>query len=34
MKYLPVFPDRFASLAHARQFLDEFMHAGSVRNSV
>ena len=27
MKYLPVFPDRFVSLAHARQFLDEFVHA-------
>lgn len=27
MKYLPVFPDRFTSLAHARQFLDEFVHA-------
>jgi hypothetical protein len=27
MKYLPVFPDRFASLAHARQFLNEFVHA-------
>jgi putative transposase len=27
MKYLPVFPDRFVSLAHARQFLNEFMHA-------
>jgi transposase InsO family protein len=27
MKYLPVFPDRFASLAHARQFLDEFVNA-------
>ena len=27
LKYLPVFPDRFASLAHARQFLDEFVHA-------
>jgi putative transposase len=27
MKYLPVFPDRFASLAHARQFMDEFVHA-------
>jgi transposase InsO family protein len=27
MKYLPAFPDRFASLAHARQFLDEFVNA-------
>ncbi|OMH25198.1 hypothetical protein BKD30_06525 [Tersicoccus phoenicis] len=27
MKYLPDFPDRFTSLAHARQFLDEFAHA-------
>lgn len=27
MKYLPVFPDRFASLTQARQFLDEFVHA-------
>lgn len=27
MKYLPVFPDRFVSLTHARQFLDEFVHA-------
>ncbi|OMH26709.1 IS3 family transposase [Tersicoccus phoenicis] len=27
MKYLPEFPDRFTSLAHARQFLDEFAHA-------
>lgn len=27
MKYLPLFPDRFVSLAHARQFLDEFVHA-------
>lgn len=27
MKYLPVFPDRFVSLTHARQFLDEFVNA-------
>jgi len=27
MKYLPVFPDRFSSLGHARQFLGEFVHA-------
>jgi putative transposase len=27
MKYLPIFPDRFASLSHARQFLDEFVNA-------
>ena len=27
MKYLPVFPDRFDSLDHARRFLDEFVHA-------
>ncbi|QUY62384.1 Transposase [Gulosibacter molinativorax] len=27
MKYLPEFPDRFSSLVHARQFLDEFVHA-------
>lgn len=27
MKYLPVFPDRFLSLTHARQFLDEFVNA-------
>ncbi len=27
MKYLPTFPDRFVSLTHARQFLDEFVHA-------
>jgi transposase InsO family protein len=27
MKYLPVFPERFASLAAAREFLDEFVHA-------
>ncbi len=27
MKYLPVFPDRFVSLTHARQFMDEFVHA-------
>lgn len=25
MKYLPVFPDRFASLAHAREFLSQFV---------
>jgi hypothetical protein len=27
MKYLPVFPDRFDDLDHARRFLDEFFHA-------
>lgn len=27
MKYLPVFPDRFEDLAHARRFMDEFTHA-------
>lgn len=27
MKYLPVFPDRFSSLADARRFMDEFAHA-------
>ncbi|BDZ40417.1 transposase [Microbacterium suwonense] len=27
MKYLPVFPDRFSSLGHARQFLGEFVNA-------
>ncbi len=27
MKYLPVFPERFSSLAHARAFMDEFVHA-------
>lgn len=27
MKYLPVFPDRFASLGHAREFLGEFVQA-------
>lgn len=27
MKYLPVFPDRFGSLQHARQFMAEFVHA-------
>jgi transposase InsO family protein len=25
MKYLPVFPDRFASLGHAREFLGEWL---------
>ncbi len=27
MKYLPVFPERFGSLGHARQFIDEFVDA-------
>jgi len=27
MKYLPVFPERFASLAHAREFMTEFVEA-------
>ena len=27
MKYLPVFPDRFGSLQHAREFIAEFVHA-------
>ncbi|WP_417562256.1 IS3 family transposase [Microbacterium sp.] len=27
MKYLPLFPDRFDDLAHARRFLDEFVNA-------
>lgn len=27
MKYLPVFPERFSSLAAAREFMDEFVHA-------
>lgn len=27
MKYLPVFPERFTSLAHARQFMGEFVEA-------
>lgn len=27
MKYLPVFPDRFTDLSHAREFLGEFVHA-------
>ncbi|SHJ43517.1 hypothetical protein SAMN02745244_02504 [Tessaracoccus bendigoensis DSM 12906] len=27
MKYLPVFPDQFVSLTHARQFLDDFVTA-------
>ncbi|WP_415136334.1 IS3 family transposase [Microbacterium sp.] len=27
MKYLPLFPDRFDDLAHARRFMDEFVHA-------
>ena len=27
MKYLPVFPDRFDDLSHARRFVDEFVHA-------
>lgn len=27
MKYLPVFPDRFTSLAEAREFLSQFVHA-------
>lgn len=27
MKYLPVFPDRFTSLAHARQFMGDFVAA-------
>ncbi len=27
MKYLPVFPDRFTGLDHARRFMDEFVHA-------
>jgi putative transposase len=27
MTYLPVFPDRFNDLTHARQFIDEFVHA-------
>lgn len=27
MKYLPDFPDRFVSLAEARRFMDEFVHA-------